>query len=265
MLKGGDVNDAYAIQSAYKKYFVKVNSYPQGHEMFKSELDSLKAISDLNIIKTTQVIELISTSSHNLLLLEYIDAGERTEKFWEQLGHQLAMVHQRSQPHFGWNSTSYIASIELAPALSQDFSTFYVKHRLEPLFKRAFDQNLLHKTDYACFDKFCKNLNEKIPNERPALIHGDLWSGNFMCNQRSEPVLIDPASCMAHREMDIAMTKLFGGFTRTFYNAYNEIYPLSKGWEARTELFQIYYLLVHVLLFGTSYTAAVKHIIRKYE
>ena len=112
---------------------------------------------------------------------------------------------------------------------------------------------------------FYKTISKIIPNEAPSLIHGDLWSGNYMVSKKSQAVLIDPAVAFAPREMDIAMMKLFGGFSEELIINYNSIFPLEKGWEDRVSLWQLYYLLVHLNLFGSSYLPKVKSIINKYS
>jgi len=122
----------------------------------------------------------------------------------------------------------------------------------------------LTDSDLKAFGNFFNRLPEIFPEEPPALLHGDLWSGNFMINQAGEAVLIDPAVYFGHREMDLGMSQLFGGFHRQFYSAYNEISPLKPGWEKRLDYCNLYPLLVHVNLFGGSYVHSVKQIIKPF-
>ena len=114
------------------------------------------------------------------------------------------------------------------------------------------------------FSKLYYRLEDIVPSESPALLHGDLWSGNYMTSARGEPTLIDPAVYYGHREMDIGMTKLFGGFAEPFYSAYNSVFPMESGWEARVDLCNLYPLMVHVNLFGGSYLSQVNSILNKF-
>lgn len=136
--------------------------------------------------------------------------------------------------------------------------------RLQPLVKLAYDSGLLDGQDARRMEILYKKLPEILPVEPPSLIHGDLWSGNYMVGNDGNPCIIDPAVYYGHREMDIAMSKLFGGFSPEFYRAYNEEYPMVKGWEKRVELNQLYPLLVHVNLFGEGYNRQVRQILKDY-
>ena len=134
-----------------------------------------------------------------------------------------------------------------------------------PLIQKAFDKGKCDKTDVQLTEQLCKKLDGLIPNEKPALLHGDLWSGNFMIDVNGLPVIMDPAVYYGHREADIAMTLLFGGFSSELYHYYNEIFPLEKNWRQRVELWQLYPLLVHLLLFGSSYYYRVKQVLVRYQ
>jgi fructosamine-3-kinase len=114
------------------------------------------------------------------------------------------------------------------------------------------------------FERLYHKLPGLFPKEKPRLVHGDLWSGNYLIDQDSNPVLIDPAAYFGHREVDIAMTRLFGGFDEAFYKSYNEVFPLETGWKDRIDLYNLYPLLIHVNLFGSGYVQQVKRIIAKW-
>lgn len=134
-----------------------------------------------------------------------------------------------------------------------------------PQIKLAVHANLLNKADFDQFAKLFKKLPAICPTEKPALIHGDLWSGNFMVGPKREVVLIDPSTSFAHREMDLAMTQLFGGFDEAFYNTYQEVFPLENGFDQRVEIYQLYYLLVHLNLFGGGYGNSVRNILKRFS
>jgi fructosamine-3-kinase len=129
-----------------------------------------------------------------------------------------------------------------------------------PLAKQIFDTG---SREMKNAELLCGKLNQLFPREHPSLLHGDLWSGNFMCSAKG-PAIFDPAVYCGHREMDLGMTKLFGGFDNEFYEAYNHTYPLEKDWQKRVPLAQLYPLLVHAILFGGGYASNAANIIRSF-
>ena len=130
--------------------------------------------------------------------------------------------------------------------------------------KKLFDAGDFSATDIRDADLFCNNLKTIFPSEPPSLLHGDLWAGNYMIISSGYAAIFDPAVYCGHREMDIGMTKLFGGFDQRFYDAYNETYPLEKQWQKRLPITQLYPLLVHAVLFGGHYISNVKDIVKQF-
>ena len=194
--------------------------------------------------------------------MEFIESGLKGNQFWKGFGEALAQLHRHSQDHFGLDHSNFIGALPQANPAHNDWISFYVEARLQPQVRMATDKSLLNRTDLQQFDALYTALPNLIPQEKPSLIHGDLWSGNFLCSQEGVPYLIDPAVCFASREMDLAMSQLFGGFSPIFYQTYQECFPLLPGFENRVELYKLYYLLVHVNLFGESYVGSVRQIIR---
>lgn len=148
---------------------------------------------------------------------------------------------------------------------TENWPDFINHYRLQPLAQMAFDQHLLSPADLTAIDRLVQQLPRIFPEEPPALIHGDLWSGNFMTDSKGEAVMYDPAVYYGHREMDLGMTRLFGGFDAEFYDAYNETYPLVSGWEQRLEIANLYPLLVHVNLFGMGYVGSVRQVLKDFN
>lgn len=146
----------------------------------------------------------------------------------------------------------------------KSWTEFLITQRLQPMLELAVNQGDVNYIEAKIFDSLFLKLDKLIPQEKPALLHGDLWPGNFLVGPAEEAVLIDPAVYYGHREMDLAMMHLFGGFPPKLFDAYNEIYPLEIGWQKRIELNQLYPLLVHVNLFGRSYWDRVKEIVERY-
>ncbi|WP_103867378.1 fructosamine kinase family protein [Aquimarina sp. I32.4] len=194
------------------------------------------------------------------LMLTYIDSGKKNDDFWEMFGEKLALLHQQKQSCFGFENDNYIGSLFQQNQLCDSPYKFYTTQRLQPQFELAQQKGYV----FSELNVFYKNIEDEIPNEQPSLIHGDLWSGNFMIDKKGTPCLIDPAVSYAPREMDIAMMHLFGGFDSQLFDVYDEIFPFIDGWKNRLSLWQLYYLLVHLNLFGDSYYNQVKTIVKSY-
>lgn len=260
---GGSINQALRLKTTSGDFFIKYNSRSKYPEMFSTEKKGLQLLDTTQSLIIPKVKDQQDTADYSYLLLEWMDSAAAGASSWEEAGHKLAQLHQHSAPQYGLQYDNYIGSLPQVNTPESDWINFLLIARLEPLMKQAFDAKLLNRTDYSDFEKLSAALSHLIPMEKPALLHGDLWSGNFMFTPAG-PCVIDPAVYYGHREMDIGMTRLFGGFSTAFYEAYNSMYPLEKQWEQRIELNQLYPLLVHVNLFGSGYVAAVRSIFKRY-
>jgi Fructosamine-3-kinase len=143
--------------------------------------------------------------------------------------------------------------------------SFFVRRRLQPQIEIARVNQLLHAKHLTAFENLYHELGNIFNNEQPSLLHGDLWSGNFMCDQNSGPVLIDPAVYFGHRSMDLAMTTLFGGFERSFYESYNHHFPFPNNYDEQWDVCNLYPLLIHLNLFGSGYLSQIENILRKFR
>ncbi|SHI79893.1 fructosamine kinase family protein [Aquimarina spongiae] len=260
-LSGGDINEVYLLQTTNHKFVVKLNSASRFPGMFKAEAKGLDELKSSNTFSIPEAIAYGEVDKVSYLLLQYVDSASRASDFWEVFGQQLAAMHQISEEYFGLKKDNYIGSLPQYNTKCQTASAFYIQQRLEPQFQLASKNGYL----FSKLDVFYKNIEGIIPQEPSSLIHGDLWSGNFMEDGKGAPCLIDPAVAYSPREMDIAMMHLFGGFDPQLFEVYHEIFPLQKGWKQRISLFQLYYLLVHLNLFGSSYYTSVKRIIESYS
>jgi protein-ribulosamine 3-kinase len=261
---GGSINDAYRLDTNEGRFFVKVNSGDRFPSMFEAEADGLKRLREAGPIRVPEVIAVGEDHDDSYLLLEHIDGGARTGTFWDDFGRSLARVHARTCEHFGLKRSNYIGSLKQVNDPHGTWETFFIHCRLEPQVKMARDRQRIGMGDVLRFERLYARLGSLFPKEPPALLHGDLWNGNFLVGPQGEPVLIDPAVYYGHREMDIAMTKLFSGFDDAFYTAYNADHPMEKGWEERVDLCNLYPLLVHVNLFGGGYAAQVQQVLKRY-
>lgn len=260
-LQGGDINDTFLIQTAGRQYVLKRNKRTRFPQMFEKEAKGLNKLS-LNGLITPKVINVFEDDEDQFLILAHIKSEGPQHQFWKNFGQALGNLHLNSQEYFGLEYPNYIGSLVQLNDKKNEWETFFAENRIQPLVKKAFDRQLLGKKHLLWFDGFSKALPNLVPKEKPALIHGDLWSGNLMCGMGQTPVFIDPAIYYGHREMDIAMTKMFGGFDKAFIDYYNEIFPMEKGWENRISLHNLYPNLVHLILFGKSYLREIEGVIK---
>lgn len=253
----GCICDNYHLVTARgDHYFLKTcGSAPAG--FFMAEACGLNALAASSPLRIPRVI----ASHEDFLLLEYIAPGSPKPNFWELLAEGLAHMHATAVDQFGFVQDNFCGtSTQPNPACSDGFA-FFGQHRLYHQGKLALRQGLLGKAEFEQLEHLIADLPKWIPPSQPALIHGDLWSGNVYCDDTGHPVLIDPACYWGWREADIAMTRLFGQFPGTFYQRYQQCLPMPPGWEQRMHIYNLYHLLNHLNLFGRSYRNAVLDIL----
>jgi len=260
-LAGGDINEVYQLNCREGDFVVKINDRSAYPKMFEREANGLEALRNSNSFRIPQVIATGEINEDAYLLLEYIDSAAPAENFDEQFAEGLIKLHKTSVDHFGFHEDNYIGKLPQYNRKENTASNFYIDQRLIPQIRMAKDLGYELPAD----DVFFKNVEDAIPDESSSLIHGDLWSGNYTTDENGDPVLIDPATCYAHREMDLAMMKLFGGYSSRIFEIYDENYRLETKWRSRIKLYQLYYLLVHLNLFGSGYLGSVENIIRQYR
>lgn len=259
-LSGCDINAVYLLKGRDVDFVLKVNDVDAFPEMFQKEADGLRALREAQATDVPEVIGYREFETKTYMLLENIKAGDADDQFWELFGHQLADLHRNSRESFGFHENNYIGSLPQYNRSEISASTFYINQRLKPQFEMAINQGFT----FSDLDIFYKKVEQLIPDEPPALIHGDLWSGNYLINSDNKPCLIDPAVAYASREMDLSMMKLFGGFDDKVFSAYQECFPLENDFEERISLWQLYYILVHLNLFGGHYYKRAKEIMAYY-
>ena len=261
---GGDISDAYQIQTETKPYFLKLNSVDYAETMFKAEALGLRLISESGAIAAPHVLTTGKIGNHAYLILEFIRSGSKTADAMASFGRQLALMHSANHIQFGLETDNFIGRLPQSNQRHDDWVSFYINERLMPQFKMALDDNLMTISDVPSLHLLESRLQSLMPEVNASLLHGDLWGGNYLIDQKGKPYLIDPAVYYGHSEVDIAMSRLFGGFSSAFYEAYFEILPQEKYFNERMDIYQLYYLLVHLNLFGSSYYDSVRSIIRKY-
>ena len=262
-VSGGDISSAYKIETSGKIYFLKLNE-ASALNMFLKEADALKMIATMNTINTPSVIDVGSFENNSYLLMDFIDSKTPSNQDMALLCKQLENLHLNTSKTFGFNSDNYIGTLPQSNTKHQNWVDFYMEERLAPQLKLAVQKQLLSPTEVPNTSTMKLKTADIFKEVQPSLLHGDLWSGNFLISKDGTPYLIDPATYYGHSEVDIAMSLLFGGFSNSFYEAYRAVIPKETDTNARVELYQLYYLLVHLNLFGSSYYHSVKHILNKY-
>ncbi|MGY3791382.1 fructosamine kinase family protein [Aquimarina sp. 433] len=259
-LTGGDINQVFFLETGTRKLVLKLNSLSDFPKMFEAEAIGLQELEKAKIFRVPNVIQHGYYENTAFLLLEYIPIGRPVKSFWMNFGEQLALMHQKSRPFFGFESDNYIGSLPQCNTDCNSAAEFYITQRLYPQFTLAFQKGF----SFQNLDAFCSNIEKEIPKQGSSLIHGDLWNGNYIVDSDGNPCLIDPAVSYAPREMDIAMMHLFGGFDSQLFQTYNDVFPLQPNWKDRIHLWQLYYLLVHLNIFGSSYYDRVQQILKVY-
>ncbi|MBN8781928.1 MAG: fructosamine kinase family protein [Terrimonas ferruginea] len=262
-ISGGDINDAFMVLTNNGPFLIKTN-HTSAPRFFDGELRSLNLLATTNTLTVPKPFGSGKVNGIQFIVMEWLNTGHPDKHFWEDFGTGLASLHAHSNELFGAAGDQYIGTLPQSNAQATTWHHFYRDQRIMPLLRDALNQGLCTREDVTCGERLCNHLAELLPVEPAALLHGDLWSGNFLIKSDGHPALIDPAVYYGHREMDIAMTALFGGFDPVFYQAYNAAYPLQPGWQQRLAVSQLYPLLVHLLLFGSSYYGRVKTILQEY-
>ncbi|MGA7720944.1 MAG: fructosamine kinase family protein [Ignavibacteriaceae bacterium] len=263
---GGRISDAFKLEmKSGDNYFLKLN-YIFSNDMFIKEANGLNELKKTAVIRVPSVI----LAEKSFILMEYIEAGAKTKNFFKNFGIKFAELHKFKGNTFGFYEDNFIGS-NLQRNIpcddeKNDWITFFYTKRL------LVQYTLAEKNEYVTPEltdgilALEKRIYEILggSEEPPTILHGDLWGGNFIVDESGAPVLIDPAVYYGHREADLAMTKLFGGFKPEFYNAYNECFPLPQGYEYRENIYKLYHVLNHLNLFGKGYYCQAMDIINNY-
>ena len=263
-ISGGDINDAYCLHSGADKYFLKLNDAERYPDMLKMEAIGLNKLRGASSLIIPEVVQTGTIAEQQYLLLTWIENGAPCANFWKNFGYALAGLHRQPQPFFGLEEDNYIGNLPQKNTHRNSWGEFYAQCRILPLNIQLKEAGIFSMKDIQAAENFCKKIDEIFPTELPSLLHGDLWSGNYMSTQNGTAAIFDPAIYYGHREMDIGMTLLFGGFAQPFYTHYCEAYPLERNWRQRVPFSQLYPILVHAVLFGGHYIYNVREILKKF-
>lgn len=255
---GGDINQAYRISGMTDgnepvSYFIKLNKKSR-LDMFEAEAAGLEELERSQTIHVPKVICSSIEGDQSYLVLENLSLTSGNSSSAKKFGQQLAAMHQQTASHFGWSRDNTIGSTQQINTQTENWKDFLREFRFGYQFELA-KRNACAKSLQQKGEELLNNFEAFFVDyqPKPSLLHGDLWSGNYAYLQNGEPVIFDPAVYYGDREADIAMTELFGGFSSEFYAAYNEVWPLDKGYKQRKTLYNLYHILNHFNLFGGGY------------
>jgi len=254
-LGGGCINRAWRASDGKRDFFVKCNA-ATALPMFEAEMAGLAELAATATVRVPRPICCGVAGEQAYLVLEYLPLGRCDPAAMERLGRQLADLHGRPQPYFGWHRDNTIGAIPQPNGPLADWIAFWRERRLGFQLELAAANG--HRGDLQRRgERLLARLEELFAGHRPtpALLHGDLWGGNVGCTADGEPVMFDPAVYCGDREADLAMTELFGGFSERFYAAYREVSPPDAGYPLRRTLYNLYHILNHLNLFGGGYRA----------
>jgi fructosamine-3-kinase len=264
---GGDINQAFQLTLADdRRVFLKLNDRAPAH-FFAAEARGLRWLAAAGALELPEVLGVGAGEggASPFLLLEWIEPAPRARDFDERLGQGLAALHRAGAEAFGLDHDNFIALLPQDNSREATWAAFYRQRRLEPLFAWARRRGCWDASLDRARDALLARLPELVgPDEPPARLHGDLWGGNLHVGPRGQPLLIDPAVYAGHREMDLAMMRLFGGFGQRVFDAYAASHPLAPGHAERVALYQLYPLLVHLCTFGAGYLRQVQSCVARY-
>ncbi|MGH7503170.1 MAG: fructosamine kinase family protein [Longimicrobiales bacterium] len=262
---GGCISPAARIELGHgESLFLKWDASGQSPEtFFAEEARSLRELAKANAVRTPAVLGV----GPHWLLLEWLEPGRARDDTWAALGRKVAALHRTQGRQFGWAAGNFIGSLPQSNRHHAHWPDFWREQRLLPQWTRARQAGYFDAKDERAFDRMLAGLDALLAAgdmDGPSLLHGDLWSGNIHIMTSGEAALVDPCSAYGHREVDLAMAALFGGFDRAFFDAYAEAWPLAGGSRVgRRNAYQLYYLLVHVNLFGEGYAGGVRNAIAR--
>jgi fructosamine-3-kinase len=264
LIAAGTMNQGTGLITGSGNFFLKTN-HLEDSDIFLKEKQGLDVMRGATSLQVPEVVHWGRLEDTNFLLLEWIPSANRSTSYWEVLAEGLAELHMCNAAEFGWDTANYISILPQRNKRQAAWYMFFIEERLEPMIQRALFHGLIDGAFLEQFRRIYPKIAGIFPKELPAFLHGDLWQGNVLVNGSGAPALIDPAVYFGHREMDLAFSKLFGGFDEDFYEAYDQVFPLEPGFDERVEVYNLYPLLVHLNLFGSGYLAGIKKTVRRFQ
>ena len=247
-IAGGDINQAYHCETDHGHYFLKLNEADE-QPMFVAERHALTILQHEGGLRTPEPLAVSVVADHSALILRYEALTRLSPETAFAAGKALAHCHQALNRHYGWPHDNFIGTTNQINTETTDWPSFFIEQRIRP------QLDLLQHPHLTMDHPGLRRLLRCLEGHQPpaSLLHGDLWSGNLAAASDGSPIFFDPASYYGDRETDIAMTELFGGFSIDFYQGYESVWPLEPGYAQRRDLYQLYHVLNHANLFGSTY------------
>jgi fructosamine-3-kinase len=260
-LSGGSICQVSRITTSSGENLVLKTHHNAPSNMFPAEAAGLQAIDSTHTVPCPSVF-FVDT---DCLLMKYLPPGDTTSDCWQLFARRLADMHRIQQPFFGFDTDNFCGLNPQKNTQEKNGFAFFAKHRLIFQGNMALDNGYLNNREFSDLEALCQRLPDLLPAQHASLLHGDLWSGNYLVTSGGDIAVIDPACYYGFREADIAMTQLFGGYPENFYQAYQDYYPMEAGWRERMELYNLYHMLNHLNLFGGQYHGGVCRILNRYK
>lgn len=260
---GGSINEAYEVQTEDTKYFLLVQPHAD-KSFYDAEVEGLELFEEHHVT-APRVISVGEINEDAYLLLSYLDEGRNGDQ--RELGHLVARLHQvqNEQGKFGFDYATEMDDVSFSNNWTGTWYEQFITQRIDYLYEKVHQAGYWNEEETELSEKVYRIMSDSLKNydSEPSLLHGDLWAGNYMFLTSGEPALFDPAPLYGDREFDLGATLTFGGFDESFYQAYDEVYPLENGAWERIEFYNLYLLLVHLVKFGPSYAGSVKRSMNK--
>ncbi|MFD2130644.1 fructosamine kinase family protein [Pseudogracilibacillus auburnensis] len=262
-IKGGSINEAFYVRTEDAEFFMKFHANSP-KSFFKNEATGLRLIKETDTISVPNYLSYSDQPGNAFLLLEWIE-GKKSDETEEILGQKLAELHQSFGRMHGFQTDTYIGLLPQPNELNANWLDYYRKKRLGSQMEQGIEKGLIKDKRRKQLEQLSERLDEWVPSfVEPSHLHGDLYIGNWIVGPGGEPYLVDPSFLYGDRHFEIAYTELFGGFPSKFYESYHESYPLRKDYEDVKPIYQLYYLLAHLNLFGESYGESIDTILDRY-
>jgi fructosamine-3-kinase len=265
---GGCIANACRLETDAEPLFLKYGD-EQVARTFPGEAAGLEALAAADsplVVPTVRDRAPPTADRPGFLVMGWINPGRKGRPFWTTFGQGLAQLHRHAEAQYGFEQDNYIGRLPQQNEWMDNWPAFFRTQRLEPQVRMARERDRWRPGWTDALERLYRRLPELLPGAPEAsVLHGDLWKGNFMVTATGEPALIDPAAYYGHREVDLAMTELFGGFQDRFYDAYREAWPLEPGYDTRRDVYNLYHLINHLNLFGAGYASSVERILSAFE
>ncbi|MEQ9404258.1 MAG: fructosamine kinase family protein [Cyclobacteriaceae bacterium] len=261
-VSGGCINITNRVVTSKGSFFVKINT-PEQKDLFKKEVKGLEMLKSKSPVNTPEIVGSGEFSGRTYLILEWINKEPPGPNFWNDFGQRLALQHKVSHEFFGLDHDNHIGRLSQSNKFYPNWYDLFINERILPQLDLGEQNGFIDIRLRKQFDLLFAKLDQLIPTTLPSLLHGDLWSGNFLCGPETTPYIFDPAIYFGHRETELAFTSLFGGFDQIFYTSYIQEFPPEPGYDERFDIHNLYPLLVHVNLFGSSYLSGIRTTLKR--